>query len=251
MQFFKPVNKVKAMTFDLDDTLYDNEPVIRQAEAALAAHLAEHHPHAATLSPRNWYDLKCAAIKLDPRLGSDMGQLRKVILTAALSGKNSSTLCVEIANDDSHNSQLKQEVEACFNCFYDARSNLTLAPDVHHILQHLSTRMPLIGITNGNVDADKIGITPYFDTILHASLTRPMKPAVGMFNEAAALLELPASHILHVGDNLVKDVLGAVNANFQAAWFACNRPMDLHNEPVSVLPHVALSSLSDLAYFCE
>ena len=90
-----------------------------------------------------------------------------------------------------------------------------------------------------------------FETILHASTTRPMKPAPDMFNEAAAILSIPAGNILHVGDNIIKDVLGAINAQFQAAWFACNRPMALRNEPVSVLPHVSLSTLSELALFCR
>jgi HAD superfamily hydrolase (TIGR01549 family) len=247
MQFFKPLNEVKAMTFDLDDTLYNNDPVIRQAEAALAAHLKTHHSEAAALSPRDWYLLKRAAINLDSRLASDMGQLRKVILTAALSGKSAQTLSVELPSD----AELNSAVDACFNCFYDARSDLTLDDEVHNVLKLLSANMPLVGITNGNVDADKIGITPYFDTILHASTTRPMKPAPDMFNEAAAILDIPAGNILHVGDNIIKDVLGAINARFQAAWFACNRPMALRNEPVSVLPHVSLSTLSELIHFCR
>ena len=49
MQFFRPINHVDAMTFDLDDTLYDNEPIIRQAEQALQAHMAKHHKKAAPL----------------------------------------------------------------------------------------------------------------------------------------------------------------------------------------------------------
>lgn len=247
MQFYRPLNEVKAMTFDLDDTLYNNEPVIRQAEAALAAHLKAHHSNAAALTPRDWYLLKHAAINRDNRLTSDMGQLRRVILTAALSGKNAHSLSAEIPDD----AELNSAVDACFNCFYDARSDFTLDDDVHNILKLLSDNMPLVGITNGNVDADKIGITPYFDTILHASITRPMKPAPDMFNEAAAILDIPAGNILHVGDNIIKDVLGAINAQFQAAWFACNRPMVLSSEPVSVLPHVSLSTLSELAHFCR
>ena len=58
MQFFRPINKVKAMTFDLDDTLYNNEPIIRKAEKALQAHIAKHHPVAAKLSANHWFALK-------------------------------------------------------------------------------------------------------------------------------------------------------------------------------------------------
>ncbi len=77
MQFFRSINNVEAMTFDLDDTLYNNEPIIRRAEQALQAHIAEHHKHAAKLTSLDWLQLKRAAIAKDARLASDMGQLSR------------------------------------------------------------------------------------------------------------------------------------------------------------------------------
>ena len=41
MQCYRPVSPVKAMTFDLDDTLYDNEPIIADATEALNQRIAE------------------------------------------------------------------------------------------------------------------------------------------------------------------------------------------------------------------
>jgi len=245
MQFFRSINHIDAMTFDLDDTLYNNDPIIRRAEQALQAHIAQYHPEAAKLTSQDWLQLKRAAIARDRRLASDMGQLRRVVLTAALSGTSADKLDVEVNN----RGELSEAVEACFNCFYDARSNFDLADDVHSALKALSNKRPLIGITNGNVNAQKIGIEGYFETILHASTTRPMKPAREMFDEAADHLGIAPKHILHVGDNLIKDVKGAINAGYQAAWFACNRQMKLANEPVSVLPHIALDNLNELTYF--
>lgn len=245
MQFFRSINKVEAMTFDLDDTLYNNEPIIRRAEEALQAHIAKHHKSAAALSANDWLALKQAAIKKDLRLASDMGQLRRVVLTAALSNTTPEKLKTDLTNFG----ELSDAVEACFNCFYDARSNFELADDVHEALKAVSSKLPLVGITNGNVNAQKVGIDGYFETIFHASTSRPMKPARDMFDEAAALLHIAPKHILHVGDNIIKDVQGAVNAGYQAAWFACNRPMKLANEPVSVLPHVALDNLNELTHF--
>lgn len=245
MQFFRSINKVEAMTFDLDDTLYNNEPIIRRAEEALQAHIAKHHKSAAALSANDWLALKRAAIKKDLRLASDMGQLRRVVLTAALSNTAPEKLKTDLTNSG----ELSGAVEACFNCFYDARSNFELADDVHEALKAVSSKLPLIGITNGNVNAQKVGIDGYFETIYHASTSRPMKPARDMFDEAAARLQIAPKHILHVGDNIIKDVQGAINAGYQAAWFACNRPMKLANEPVSVLPHVALDNLNELSHF--
>ncbi len=245
MQFFRPMNQVKAMTFDLDDTLYDNEPIIRHAESTLQAHIAKHHSKAAQLSSKDWTALKRAAITKDNRLASDMGQLRRVVLSAALAGTPAEKLATNLPDDKA----LNDDVEACFNCFYDARSDFELSPQVHSSLKEVSNHIPLIGITNGNVNTHKIGIDDYFQTIFHASVTRPMKPAKAMFDEAALYLNVAPGHILHVGDNLIKDVYGAVNAGYQAAWFACNRQMILANEPVRVLPHVMLNSLDELTAF--
>ena len=33
MKFYRPLGPIKAITFDLDDTLYDNHPVIRKTTA--------------------------------------------------------------------------------------------------------------------------------------------------------------------------------------------------------------------------
>lgn len=245
MQFFRSINHVDAMTFDLDDTLYDNEPIIRQAEKALQAHIAEHHHQAAKLTSLDWLQLKRAAIAEDARLASDMGQLRRVVLSAALSGTPANQLSTVPTEDTA----LRTAVDGCFNCFYDARSDFALASNVHHTLDKLSQHVPLVGITNGNVNAQKIGLDRYFTTVLHASIERPMKPAQNMFDEAASLIKVTPAHILHVGDNIIKDVFGAINAGYQSAWFACNRPMQLKTETVSVLPHVQLDSLEELIQF--
>ncbi|MEC7634360.1 MAG: HAD-IA family hydrolase [Pseudomonadota bacterium] len=245
MQFFRSINSVEAMTFDLDDTLYNNEPIIRCAEQALQAHIAEHHQQAAKLTSLDWLQLKRAAIAKDARLASDMGQLRRVVLSAALSGTPANQLSIVPTEDTA----LRAAVDSCFNCFYDARSDFALASNVHHTLDKLSQHLPLVGITNGNVNAQKVGLDRYFTAILHASVERPMKPAQNMFDEAASLVKVTPSHILHVGDNIIKDVFGAINAGYQSAWFACNRPMQLKLEPVSVLPHVQLDSLEELIQF--
>jgi len=246
MQFFKPVNTIKAITFDLDDTLYNNDPIIRQADAALNAHLQRHYPKAAALSPEQWQQLKRDAIAANPSLSSDMGKLRLIVLKAALANDINGTTSQDCADDE-----LEKAAIECFNCFYTARSEFELAQEVHDTLLALSNQLPLIGITNGNVDPEKIGLAPYFNVILHASTSRPMKPARAMFDEAADILGIEPKNILHVGDNMAKDIYGAINAGFQSAWFACNREMHLPRESVSVLPHVVLEHLDELRYFCE
>ena len=113
-------------------------------------------------------------------------------------------------------------------------------------MSSLAEKVPLVAITNGNVNLSQIGIDELFQLSLHAKENQPMKPHPCMFEKAAAHLNLPSKHILHVGDNLEKDIMGANQVGFQTAWYACNRSMNLAAEPVSTLPHVQLSSLEEL-----
>jgi putative hydrolase of the HAD superfamily len=137
-------------------------------------------------------------------------------------------------------------VSDCFNTFYHKRSDFAVSPHVHQVLQTLSKSLPIVAITNGNVNCVQIGIAKYFTHILHATKKQRMKPYPDMFALAANLLQLPAKHILHVGDNLEKDVWGATRAGYSSAWFAYDRKMDLRKESVSTLPHIQLHALSEI-----
>ncbi|MEW9797933.1 HAD-IA family hydrolase [Alteromonas sp. CYL-A6] len=235
MRFYRPIKPVRAMTFDLDDTLYNNEPIIRHADQVLKAHLEQHYPAAAQLTLKQWRDIKRTLIAETPALASDMGELRLRSLRVAL-------------KDDISGDLLHRAARECFEVFYHARSDFQVSNEVHQTLSALSSSIPLIGITNGNVNARQIGIAPYFTHILHASLARPMKPHRAMFDEAAALAGRAPGSILHVGDNLIKDIHGAMQAGYQSAWYACNRTMNLSREPARELPHLALDALEELTW---
>lgn len=234
MRFYRPLAAVQAITFDLDDTLYNNDPIIRHADQALKDYLNERYPVTAAMSRSEWMQIKSTLVARQPALASDVGQLRLLSLEVALRA--------DVPDTDAR----QQAAKACFDYFYLVRSDFTIDDTIHTTLAKLAAKVPLVGITNGNVDARRIGIAPYFTHILHASSQRPMKPAAHMFNEAATLLGMRPGNILHVGDNLEKDVFGAVRAGMQAAWFACNRTMDIRQEPVQVLPHIQLTALDDL-----
>ncbi|WP_026376600.1 HAD-IA family hydrolase [Aestuariibacter salexigens] len=237
MRFYRRVGTVKAMTFDLDDTLYDNLPYMLEAEAKLLAYLHEHFPATAQTSLKHWRSVRDALLTSRPELNSDMGELRRLTLLHGL------TAC------GYDNTEAEHGAQQCFDVFYHYRSNFTVDKNICSLLSTLAERIPLVAITNGNVDLSKIGIADFFHTSFHANLKHPMKPHPMMFDLSAELLRLSPSDILHIGDNLEKDVSGAINAGFRSAWFACNRPMDLHREQVSVLPDVVLDDLSELLQF--
>ncbi|MFW8591840.1 HAD-IA family hydrolase [Glaciecola sp. 2405UD65-10] len=231
---YKKLNKVKAISFDLDDTLYNNMPYITAAEKSLSAYLSAHYPLVANLQSAHWFEIKSAIVKSNPNIANDVSELRRQSLAKAF------------AQNGMHASEINEAVENSFSHFYSQRSNFVVPNEVKEVLEQLSKRVPITAITNGNVDCQAIGIAPYFTYILQANSEFAMKPHSSMFDHTARALNLKAANILHVGDHVDKDVKGAINAGYQAAWLAVDRRMDLKREKLSVLPHIQLDALHEL-----
>lgn len=234
MIVYKPIGKIRAISLDLDDTLYVNWPYIVEAEQYLRAHINQHYHHAKHFSSQDWFAFKQQALLEDPDLCHDMGALRTVSLTKAF------------VKSGMPSEQIPAAVSDCFDTFYFKRSDFEVDISVHKTLSNLARKVPLVAITNGNVNLTQIGIDKYFTHVLHASKRQRMKPHADMFVHAATLLGIPAKHILHVGDNLEKDIWGAIRAGFCTAWYACDREMHLHQEYVTTLPHVQLDSIMEI-----
>jgi putative hydrolase of the HAD superfamily len=234
MIVFKPLSHIRAISFDLDDTLYDNMPYIYAAQRALNEYIIENYPIAATITPAKWQEIRFATLAEQPELANDLGLLRATVITKAflLAGMSSHLVSKAVTN--------------CFDFFYFKRSDFEVAKSVRKVLKKLSKRVPIAAITNGNVDLKAIGIKKYFSCIIHASPAHPMKPDPAMFDHVSATLKIPSKNILHVGDDLDKDIKGAIDAGYQTAWLAVNRPMHLRNENASMLPHIQLSELKQL-----
>jgi len=69
---------LRALTFDLDDTLWDNGPVLKAAEQTLYDWLAHHYPRIkARYSPEGMYKLRRDLLQRNPELGHDVTKLRQ------------------------------------------------------------------------------------------------------------------------------------------------------------------------------
>lgn len=234
MKFFRSLSKIQALSFDLDDTLYENHPRMLEAEKSLQKYLASHYPNTAELTIADWRSFKRSHLKSSPALMSDMGELRRLTLETGLS------------TSGYQGQELNNAVNACFEYFYHERSNFQVDKNICSLLAELGNVVPLVAITNGNVNLDQIGISDFFSHCFKANMQQPMKPHRKMFDLASESLNLAPKNILHVGDNLEKDIMGAIAAGMQSAWYACDRPMQLNNERTSVIPHVQLDDLNEL-----
>jgi FMN hydrolase / 5-amino-6-(5-phospho-D-ribitylamino)uracil phosphatase len=198
MRIYKALSPIKALSFDLDDTLYPNADVIQKAELAMQRRLRQLLGAVDYNQPEYWWQQRKNLALLQPQ---------------------------------------------AMTAFVDARTDIELPVQIRPMLEQLAARYPLVAITNGNADIHKMGIADLFQFSLRAGPDGRMKPYPDLFLNATQRLQIAPSQLLHIGDHVKSDVLGALHAGCQAAW--------LNLTPGSVqglktLPHLEISNVLEL-----
>lgn len=234
MRFYRGLSPIKAMTFDLDDTLYDNHPVIRNLERELRVWLVERFSEFERFETSDWLSFKRQAIASDPLLKHDVTKAREAQLSLAFTS-------IGLEQD-----KIAEAVSDTMYQVYLLRNQFEVPESSKRTLHELSKSMPLVAITNGNVDLEKIGIAKYFQLVLKAGPNGKAKPSSDLFQKACDYLDLDPQYVLHVGDHLISDVSGAKRAGLQAAWFNDKPETLATTSKLSVLPEVEISSIPQL-----
>ncbi|HTT41833.1 MAG TPA: HAD family hydrolase [Steroidobacteraceae bacterium] len=194
---------VRAIAFDLDNTLWDVEPVLARAEARVFSWLSEHAPRiTARLTLEDMRRARESLALREPHNAHDFTYLR----TAALA---------EHARTHGYDESLAAHA---FEVFLAARCEVELFADVRPALERLNGRYPLASLSNGNADLGRIGLGHLFAVSLSARQLGVAKPARACFERLAAQLALDPGQIIYVGDDAQLDVLAARAAGLQTAW---------------------------------
>jgi FMN hydrolase / 5-amino-6-(5-phospho-D-ribitylamino)uracil phosphatase len=203
-RYHRPMQSVpRAITLDLDDTLWPIAPVIERAEVALHDWMLAHAPNTAARYPvAAMRALRDAVALANPQLAHDFTAQRKLSLARALT-------------DGGHDPEL---AEAAFTAFHIARNRVELYPDVERALTRLAAYAPLAALTNGNADLGQIGLHHHFVFALGAREHGSGKPEAGIFHAACTRLGSAPHETLHVGDDPELDVLGAARAGLRTCW---------------------------------
>jgi len=143
-------------------------------------------------------------------------------------------------------SEAKRGAEEGLACFYFHRSHFQVSDDVLALLARLSAHFRLIGITNGNVDAERIGLGEVFEFVLHPGCGVRMKPAKDMFSLACERLNIGLDQLLHVGDSMNADVRGARLAGCQSVWLNPSFGRVASLPIAAILPHMEIATLDSL-----
>lgn len=201
------MHRIRAITLDLDNTLWAIDPVIRQAEAALWRWLTDEYPRIpAEFPPDKLVEVRDAVMEEHWDRNHDFRFLRKKVLE-------------KIAVESGYTAEL---VEPAFAVFDHARNQVDLYPDVMPALETLATDFVLVAVTNGNANLETIGIRHLFHDVIAAAEAGFAKPARPIFDKAIARCGFRPTEILHVGDHPQSDVNGAREAGLRTAWINRN-----------------------------
>lgn len=222
--------KIRAISLDLDDTLWPIWPTIERAEKALTAWLGPQAPGAAAVfaDPQARLALRQHVVHAQPQIGHDLSALRRESIRVALQRAGEDTRLAEPA----------------FEVFFAERMRVDLFDDARPALTFLAARFPLVALSNGNADVGRVGLGEFFAAGVSAREFGVGKPDPRIFHAAAAAVGVAADAVLHVGDDAALDVLGALDAGMQAVWV---------NRAAAPWPHAATphETVANLSFLCD
>lgn len=227
---------IQLLTFDLDNTLWDTDPVILAAEQACWDFLCSHYPAIESqFTKLSLRQLKSELADEIPALAHRVSEIRRFCLEKALLRSGYAP------------SEAVSGSERAFQCFLDARQNVTLYADALPTLERLAQDFRLAALTNGNADMNKLGLD-MFEFGLNAEHFDAAKPEPPIFMAALERTGLTPQQVLHIGDHQEHDVFGAARLNMHTLWF------NQHNETwqrEDCTPDLVATRLSELPSLIE
>ena len=195
--------QIRAICFDLDDTLWDIWPVIRNAEQAMYEYLQERYPRVvATLTLEAMREAREQTAAKYPLMKHDFTFLRKQTLR-------------EHAQEFGYAECM---VEEAFDVFIHARNRVEFFDDVLPGLSQLKNQFRWFTASNGNADLEQLGLASYFERSVSARMVGVLKPDPTIFHKAIEGTDLLAEEVIYVGDDPLLDVVGARNAGMHPVW---------------------------------
>lgn len=252
---------IKAIFFDLDDTLLWDERSVKEAFLATCLVAGEKHgvdpdrlEEAVRSAARELYSsyetyAYTQMIGINPFEGlwgnfldeEDHFRKMKEIVPAYRREAWTRGLQVLGIDDTSFGEELAERFPV------ERRKHPFVYEDTFSVLDKLKGDYKLLLLTNGSPDLQntKLAITPeiapYFDHIIISGAFGRGKPDPSIFEHALELIGVDKDEAIMVGDNLMTDILGASRVGMKSVWI--NRHEKKRNE---VVPSYEIKSLGEL-----
>lgn len=224
------LSEIKAISFDVDGTLWDFEDALRRGLDAALREVRLIDPESTEGLTVDHLD-QAWVVERDRQWGTitDLIKLRHDAMRRAFA---------DIDTPDSHLANRATDA-------YVEERNRNNVPfdDVVHGLDALHGMYTLGTLTNGSMRPERLGLEKYFDFIVmsgdHGGIE---KPDPRIFEIAVREARCAPHELLHVGDHIEYDVRGANDAGVRSVWL--NRKSE--NPPTDVKPDLEIQSMSEL-----
>lgn len=198
---------ISVITFDLDNTLWDVEPVLIRAEEAQQLWLKQHRPGAVeAFDHDSLFEFKKSVWQRHPHLLHHVSHMRTQMLYELLTAAG-------YAEDEA-----RSGAQQAFEVFLQERRKVVLYEEALGVLELLAEKFTLGALTNGNADIYKTDAAEYFDFAFLAEDIGTSKPHPDMFHAALQQTGVSAQQIIHVGDDPEHDIQGAHDVGMHTVW---------------------------------
>ncbi|MCR8969184.1 HAD family hydrolase [Facklamia sp. 7083-14-GEN3] len=209
---------IKAIGFDLDDTLYDRNAVYRkvyeafQSETPCNTLFESFNPVYQDCSKKHYQSF------IAGNCSKSHYQLQRTI---------------DAFRTFEYEINLNQ-AQRFFDLYNDFKNRLTLRPNFHECLLHLKeSSVELFLLTNGANSGQRskieaLELNQYFDEdrIFISEDLACSKPDIEIFNKITSSLGCEKDEIIYIGDEWKNDIEGSLSVGWQAIYF------NVHNKPI-------------------
>ena len=196
---YKKINleKIKVISFDLDNTLYDNSPVIKKAEKQSQQYLSkEFVKQDKIFDVDQFISVRKSLIKNNNIAFDNLTYLRQECLKQ---------VCMNLQNS-------AHIVKKATEIFIDLRQEAEIPLEINYMIEEFSKRFILVSMTNGNCDAENLSVGKYFKKNYSPQQGYRAKPHTEMYKKVISDFEIKPEELLHIGDEEKSDGMGASQA---------------------------------------
>ena len=209
--FYKVLDMIKCVIFDLDDTLYDEIEYCHSGFAVVARLISKEHPH---LHWKNLYDAMAFHFTVD----------HTTVFNA---------LCDDFKIPSSQN-----YIDTLITAYREHDPTITLPNDSREILDAFKDKYKLALLTDGFLPAQQLkvkalNIENYFDCIIYTELLgrENWKPSPLGYEKILHQLEVQADQCVYIADNCKKDFISPNKMGMHSVRLI--RQNSIHNSPAA------------------